>query len=156
MASLGRQLLAARLPRSSLLASHATTAPSTSRLLPVLHHSLVRFSSSSSSSSASLPPIYYSHIPHLVPYTLGLALQEHIYSLRGDPEVLLLLEHTPVYTEGRRGPEGGSASLEGQRLKGQGADYHIAKRGGLITYHGPGQLVGYPILHLGKMDVSSC
>lgn len=93
-----------------------------------------------------------------MPYALGLALQERLFSLRGEPEVVLLLEHTPVFTEGRRGPqpEAGEADpqAEGRRLMAAGAEYHVSRRGGLITYHGPGQLVGYPILHLGRMGVS--
>ncbi|PWN20434.1 hypothetical protein BCV69DRAFT_249555 [Microstroma glucosiphilum] len=123
-------------------------------------------SPASSSSSSTLPPVYVSHIPYRVPYSLGLALQEAIYALRGEPEVLLLLEHTPVYTEGRRGAQddGSTAAAEaqaelerqtGQRLRELGADYHVTKRGGLITYHGPGQLVGYPILRLSNMNLSN-
>lgn len=129
-------------------------------------HTLTRRCLSSCSQSAppppasSLPPVHLSYIPHLVPYKLGLALQESIYALRGSPEVLLLLQHTPVYTEGRRGPQSDEASssqiTEEKRLTAVGADYVVTQRGGLITYHGPGQLVGYPILHLGKMGVSCC
>lgn len=126
-------------------------------------HTLTRRCLSSCSQSApppasSLPQVHLSYIPHLVPYKLGLALQESIYALRGSPEVLLLLQHTPVYTEGRRGPQSDEASssqiTEEKRLTAVGADYVVTQRGGLITYHGPGQLVGYPILHLGQMGVS--
>lgn len=105
--------------------------------------------------ASDLPPVRVALVPHLVPYRLGLALQEAFYSLRGDPEVILLVEHKPVYTEGRRGPENGQEDVVRQRLQAVGADYHLTQRGGLITYHGPGQLVGYPILHLGKMQMSS-
>ncbi|CAO1628257.1 unnamed protein product [Sympodiomycopsis kandeliae] len=101
-------------------------------------------------SSTTLPPVHVSYIPHLVPYNLGLALQESLYALRGNPEVLLLLQHTPVYTEGRRGD-----TTDQARLQALGADHVVTQRGGLITYHGPGQLVGYPILHLGKMGLSN-
>lgn len=63
------------------------------------------------------------------------------------PEVLMLLEHEPVITMGRRAGTGEiTASL--QRLRGQGpAVYHI-ERGGLATWHGPGQLVAYPVFNL--------
>jgi lipoate-protein ligase B len=62
-------------------------------------------------------------------------------------DVLLLVEHRPVYTVGRRGTPAG--------LEGLGLPVYEVERGGDVTYHGPGQLVGYPILALskGKLDV---
>merc|ERR1712098_291427 len=59
---------------------------------------------------------------------------------------LVLVEHTPVYTVGIRSKEYSQA--EEDRLKELGADFVRTKRGGLITFHGPGQLVAYPILNL--------
>ncbi len=59
---------------------------------------------------------------------------------------LLLLEHHPVYTTGIRTHE--YSAQEEARLRSIGADFHRADRGGLITFHGPGQLVAYPILNL--------
>lgn len=60
--------------------------------------------------------------------------------------MLLLVEHDPVYTIGIRtsgyGPE------EEARLKSLGADFCRTNRGGLITFHGPGQLVAYPVINL--------
>jgi lipoyl(octanoyl) transferase len=69
----------------------------------------------------------------------------------GGPERLLLLEHPPVYTIGRRG------TLEHilvppDALRAVGASVYRVDRGGDITYHGPGQLVGYPITRLGERD----
>lgn len=64
----------------------------------------------------------------------------------GADGVMLLLEHEPVYTVGLRSqryPESVADDL--RRL---GADFHRTNRGGLITFHGPGQLVAYPIIHL--------
>jgi len=64
----------------------------------------------------------------------------------GTDGVLLLLEHDPVYTVGLRSqryPENVADDL--RKL---GADFHRTNRGGLITFHGPGQLVAYPILHM--------
>ena len=63
------------------------------------------------------------------------------------PDVLLLLEHPPVYTLGRRG---GSEHLRVERsfLESRGVSIVGVERGGEITYHGPGQLVGYPITDL--------
>ena len=67
----------------------------------------------------------------------------------GGPERLLLLEHDPVYTIGRRGSlDHLTASPE--ELRAAGASAYRVDRGGDITYHGPGQLVGYPLISLGE------
>ncbi|CAJ0931072.1 unnamed protein product, partial [Mesorhabditis belari] len=63
---------------------------------------------------------------------------------------LLCLEHTPVYTVGIRSNV--YNSKEEERLKQLGADFHRTSRGGLITFHGPGQLVIYPILDLRRFS----
>jgi lipoate-protein ligase B len=67
------------------------------------------------------------------------------------PPTLLLLEHPHVYTFGRRGQAENLLWNEAQR-KEKGIAIHWVDRGGDITYHGPGQLVGYPLLPLGKVD----
>jgi len=85
-----------------------------------------------------------------VGYLEGWRLQEAVASrlAAGGPERLLLLEHDPVYTIGRRGTlEHLTASPA--ELRAAGASVYRVDRGGDITYHGPGQLVGYPILSLG-------
>jgi lipoyl(octanoyl) transferase len=65
------------------------------------------------------------------------------------PHVLLLVEHPPVYTLGKSGdPE--HLLLDEERLDAVGATFHRIGRGGDMTYHGPGQLVGYPILDLDR------
>ncbi len=61
------------------------------------------------------------------------------------PEVMLLLEHPPTYTLGRRTREG-DLPLGEQWARAQGIDVVKTDRGVKLTYHGPGQLVGYPIL----------
>lgn len=85
-----------------------------------------------------------------VGYVDAWRLQEAVASrlAAGGPERLLLLEHDPVYTIGRRGTlEHLTASPS--ELRAAGASAYRVDRGGDITYHGPGQLVGYPILLLG-------
>lgn len=67
------------------------------------------------------------------------------------PPTLLLLEHPHVYTFGRRGKQENLLWGESQ-LKEKGIDIHWVDRGGDVTYHGPGQLVGYPLLPLGQVD----
>lgn len=59
---------------------------------------------------------------------------------------ILLLEHTPVYTVGLRTPDY-NENVE-NKLRSLGADFHRTNRGGLITFHGPGQLIAYPIINL--------
>ncbi|OBZ79770.1 putative lipoyltransferase 2, mitochondrial [Grifola frondosa] len=106
-----------------------------------------------------LPPIFYHYFSLPLPYARTLALQEHLHALQllhrrtsGDhKDVLLLLQHRPVYTGGRRqlstSPE---VEAEARRLQEIGADFVTTQRGGQTTYHGPGQIVGYPLLDLGR------
>ncbi|TFK93015.1 chloroplast lipoate protein ligase [Polyporus arcularius HHB13444] len=107
----------------------------------------------------SLPPVFFHCFRTPVPYTTGLALQERIHALqllarkasRSHRDYLLLLEHRPVFTFGRRQHETSEdIGAEMTRLKGLGADCVPTKRGGQTTYHGPGQIVGYPLLDLGR------
>lgn len=65
------------------------------------------------------------------------------------PHILLLVEHPPVYTLGKSGNKANFLIQEGD-LAAQGATFVHVDRGGDITYHGPGQLVGYPILDLDR------
>lgn len=67
------------------------------------------------------------------------------------PPTLLLLEHPHVYTFGRKGHAENLLWNE-EQLKQKGISIHWVDRGGDVTYHGPGQLVGYPLLPLGKLD----
>jgi lipoyl(octanoyl) transferase len=89
-----------------------------------------------------------------LPYAEGLALQERLATARraGEiPDVALFLEHWPVYTKGRRS-EPGHLPMGEDWYRMQGIDIVDTDRGGFVTYHGPGQLVGYPIMRVG--DVS--
>lgn len=128
----------------------------------------------------ALGPILVSHVPYAVPYAVGLSLQEHMVQRRAHArarlraadvawaqsshaptpglddayrvattDFLLLLEHTPVYTLGRRDDAAVGAAI----ASGLAADVVQTQRGGLLTYHGPGQLTGYPIVDIGRMNV---
>jgi lipoate-protein ligase B len=66
------------------------------------------------------------------------------------PPTLLLLEHSHVYTFGSRGQQE-HLLWEQVKLQEQKVDVHWVDRGGDVTYHGPGQLVGYPLIPLGKV-----
>jgi lipoate-protein ligase B len=88
----------------------------------------------------------------LVPYEDGLRLQEECRAAvqaRGG-EQLLLLEHEPVYTRGRRTKAGELPMGEDWYLA-QGIAICDTDRGGAVTYHGPGQLVGYPIMRIERV-----
>ncbi|QTX04466.1 lipoyl(octanoyl) transferase LipB [Agromyces archimandritae] len=83
--------------------------------------------------------------PDLVPYAAGLDLQRRIHAevaAGARPDTLLLLEHEPVFTAGRR--------TEAHERPVDGTPVVDVDRGGKITWHGPGQLVGYPIVRLGE------
>ncbi|KAI0700445.1 hypothetical protein BC835DRAFT_1266267 [Cytidiella melzeri] len=105
-----------------------------------------------------LSPIFYHYFRTPLPYVQTLGLQEKLHQIQlllrrqnAHKDILLLLQHRPVYTLGRRqqadDPE---VVAEGSQLQRMGADVVSTKRGGQITYHGPGQLVGYPLLDLGR------
>jgi lipoyl(octanoyl) transferase len=88
--------------------------------------------------------------PDPVPYAEALALQHDLAARRGRgeiPDTLLLLEHPPTITLGRRTDEHDLLSSEAA-LQARGFAVQRVDRGGEITYHAPGQLVGYPILDL--------
>lgn len=85
-----------------------------------------------------------------VPYRDALALQLSIreHRLAGElPDTLLLLEHPPVYTRGRRAGDG-ELGLGENYYRARGIEIVGTDRGGRVTYHGPGQLVGYPIVRV--------
>jgi lipoate-protein ligase B len=88
--------------------------------------------------------------PGQLPYVDAVAVQKRLENARhaGDiPDVLLLLEHPPVYTKGRRSDPSELAMGE-DWYRMQGIEVTETDRGGRVTYHGPGQLVGYPIADL--------
>ncbi|MGI8802359.1 MAG: lipoyl(octanoyl) transferase LipB [Solirubrobacteraceae bacterium] len=84
----------------------------------------------------------------LIAYGEAVALQERLRAARQAerlPDVMLLLEHPAVYTRGRRS-EPGELPFAESWYQGRGIDILDTDRGGRVTYHGPGQLVGYPIM----------
>ncbi|XP_034234883.1 putative lipoyltransferase 2, mitochondrial isoform X1 [Thrips palmi] len=106
------------------------------------------------------------HVVHVwnvgrMTYTPALRLQKHLTeryksaidsssNTKSINDILLLVEHDPVYTVGIRNRE--YDKKEEMRLKNLGAEFHRTNRGGLITFHGPGQLVAYPIMNLKNLE----
>ena len=85
-----------------------------------------------------------------IPYAEGLAIQQRVIAARKAGEIgdtLILLEHPPVLTLGRNSTRANILATD-QLLAQKGVEIHEINRGGDVTYHGPGQLVGYPIFDL--------
>jgi len=86
----------------------------------------------------------------LLPYARALEKQEELVGKRLEgsiPDTLILVEHPPVVTLGRAKTTA-NLRLDPQELQARGIDFFEVSRGGDVTYHAPGQLVGYPILDL--------
>jgi lipoyl(octanoyl) transferase len=99
-----------------------------------------------------VPDLLVCHLGR-VPYEEGLAIQEQVRARvqAGElDETMLLLEHDPVYTLGRRS-EASDLPMGEDWCRAQGIDVVRTPRGGKLTYHGPGQLVGYPIMRVGDV-----
>lgn len=86
-------------------------------------------------------------------YAQGIALQESCLAERPgrQGDILILLEHTPVITHGRGASQNNLLASRPQ-LQQHGIELHLASRGGDMTYHGPGQIIGYPIVDLKPLD----
>lgn len=85
-------------------------------------------------------------------YGEGLAIQQRLRAARQReelPDLLLMLEHEPVYTRGRR-TRPGELPFGEEWYRDRGISVYDTDRGGRVTYHGPGQLVGYPIVRVGE------
>jgi lipoate-protein ligase B len=91
-------------------------------------------------------------VAHLgrVPYRDAVDLQERVRERRQEdeiPDALIVLEHPPVYTKGRR-TRPGDLPMGEEWYRLQGIEVEESDRGGRVTYHGPGQLVAYPIMRI--------
>ena len=101
------------------------------------------------------PTIEVRRLPDLVPYAEAWELQRELVRLRkvdGIPDTLVLLEHPPVYTVGRAARDASNLGAGEEYLRALGAEVFWSDRGGDATFHGPGQIVGYPILRLRNRD----
>ncbi|MCA1848205.1 MAG: lipoyl(octanoyl) transferase LipB [Actinobacteria bacterium] len=101
------------------------------------------------------PAIEVRRLPGLVPYAEAWDLQRELVRLRKNdetPDTFLLLEHPPVYTVGRAARDASNLGAGEEYLRSLGAEVFWSDRGGDATFHGPGQLVGYPILRLEDRD----
>ena len=105
--------------------------------------------SEAGSGAAGAPPLRCLR-PGRLGYEDGLALQDRLVDARragAEPDTLVLLEHDPVVTLGR-GANPAHVLLDRSRLAARGISLHETGRGGDVTLHAPGQVVGYPILAL--------
>jgi lipoyl(octanoyl) transferase len=94
-------------------------------------------------------------LPGLTPYAEAWDLQKDLARRRkGDeiPDTFILCEHPPVYTVGRAARDGSNLGAGEEYLRSLGAEVFWSDRGGDATFHGPGQIVGYPILRLESRD----
>ncbi len=94
-------------------------------------------------------------LPGLTPYAEAWDLQRDLARRRkndGVPDTFILCEHPPVYTVGRAAKDGANLGVGEEYLRSLGAEVFWSDRGGDATFHGPGQIVGYPILRLKDRD----
>ncbi len=99
----------------------------------------------------------FCRIPGLIAYDQAFSVQQQLHAARvADeiPDTLLLLQHPPVITLGRRGRRE-HLLVEASRLEAGGIQVVQASRGGDVTYHGPGQWVLYPILKLSRNELGT-
>jgi lipoyl(octanoyl) transferase len=94
-------------------------------------------------------------LPGLTPYAEAWDLQKELVRLRKNdcvPDTFVLCEHPPVFTVGRAAKDAGNLGAGEEYLRALGAEVFWSDRGGDATFHGPGQIVGYPIIRLKVRD----
>ncbi len=94
-------------------------------------------------------------MPGLVPYAEAWEMQKELVRLRKKDEIrdtLILLEHHPVFTVGKAASDASNLGAGEEHLRSLGAEVFWSDRGGDATFHGPDQIVGYPILRLAVRD----
>lgn len=94
-------------------------------------------------------------MPEPVPYAEAWDMQKDLVQRRKRdeiPDTLVLLEHPPVYTVGKAARDASNLGVGEEYLRSLGAEVFWSDRGGDATFHGPGQIVGYPILRLKVRD----
>jgi lipoyl(octanoyl) transferase len=94
-------------------------------------------------------------LPGLTPYAEAWDLQKDLVRLRKNddiPDTFVLCEHPPVFTVGRAAKDATNLGAGEEYLRALGAEVFWSDRGGDATFHGPGQIVGYPILRLEVRD----
>jgi lipoyl(octanoyl) transferase len=104
---------------------------------------------------ADIPSLEVRRLAGLTPYAEAWEMQRGMVRLRKRdevPDTLFLLEHTPVFTVGRSAADASNLGAGEEYLKSLGAEVFWSDRGGDATFHGPGQIVGYPILRLKVRD----
>lgn len=104
-------------------------------------------SSPAAPSAQALRVIRPGRVPYAEAWEMQRAAADTLRSGEG-PETLFLLEHPPVVTLGRRARTDGNLRIPREELVARGIEVVDTDRGGDVTYHGPGQLVGYPVLDL--------
>jgi lipoyl(octanoyl) transferase len=103
----------------------------------------------------SLGALEVRRLPGLTPYAEAWDLQKVLARRRKRdevPDTFVLCEHPPVYTVGRGARDGANLGAGEEYLRSLGAEVFWSDRGGDATFHGPGQIVGYPILRLKDRD----
>jgi lipoyl(octanoyl) transferase len=103
----------------------------------------------------SLSTLEVRRLPGLTPYAQAWELQKDLARKRKNdavPNTFVICEHPPVYTVGRAAMDGANLGAGEGYLRSLGAEVFWSDRGGDATFHGPGQIVGYPILRLKDRD----